>query len=90
MRWRLSSYQLELCQNPGVGRFDSRRWWTVLPLIPFTTPPNRGLRTSAFFGELQKAEFEHNVICKRTLAGLKAARARGTVYKQVGAVAPEK
>jgi hypothetical protein len=32
-----------------VGRFDSRRWWTVLPLIPFTTPPNRGLRTSAFF-----------------------------------------
>jgi DNA invertase Pin-like site-specific DNA recombinase len=114
-----------------VGRFDSRRWWTVLPLIPFTTPHNRGLRISAFFGELQKAEFEGNVIRKRTLAGLKAARVRGrvggrpeklsvrdkqqiraaaqrppkfasrtwraasgvsvgTVYKQVGAVAPEK
>jgi len=62
-----------------VGRFDSRRWWTVLTLIPFTTPPNRGLRTSAFCGELQKAEFERNVICKRTLTGLKAARARGRV-----------
>ena len=109
-------------------RFDSRRWWTVLPLIPFTTQHNRGLRISAFCGELQKAEFEGNVIRKRTLAGLKAARARGrvggrpeklsvrdkqqiraaapevrvkdvalrfgvsvgTVYKQVGAVAPEK
>src|SRR5208283_2941134 len=42
--------KVDLCQNPGVGRFDSRRWWTVLPLIPFTTPPNRGLRTSAFCG----------------------------------------
>ena len=114
-----------------MGRFDSRRWWTVLPLIPFTTPHNRGLRISAFCGELQKTEFEGNVIRKRTLAGLKAARARGrvggrpeklsvrdkqqiraaaqrppkfasrtwraasgvsvgTVYKQVGAVAPEK
>ena len=114
-----------------MGRFDSRRWWTVLPLIPFTTPHNRGFRISAFCGELQKAEFERNVIRKRTLAGLKAARARGrvggrpeklsvrdkqqiraaaqrtpevrvkdvarrfgssvgTVYKQVGAVAPEK
>jgi hypothetical protein len=62
-----------------VGRFDSRRWWTVLPLIPFTTPHNRGLRRSAFCGELQKAEFERNVIRKRTLAGLKAARARGRV-----------
>ena len=62
-----------------MGRFDSRRWWTVLPLIPFTTPPNRWLRTSAFCGELQKAEFEHNVVCKPTLAGLKAARARGLV-----------
>jgi hypothetical protein len=30
-----------LCQNPGVGRFDSRRWWTVLPLIPFTNALNR-------------------------------------------------
>ena len=120
-----------MCQNPVVGRFDSRRWWTVLPLIPFTTPHNRGLRISAFCGELQKAEFEGNVIRKRTLAGLKAARATrprrrqaeklsvrdkqqisaaaqrppkfasrtwraasgvsvGTVYKQVGAVAPEK
>ena len=89
-------------QNPGVGRFDFRCWWTVLPLIPFTTPHNRGLRISAFCGGLQKAEFEHNVIRKRTLAGLKAARARGggggrpeklsvgTVYKQVGAVAAEK
>ena len=114
-----------------MGRFDSRRWWTVLALIPFTTPHNRALRISAFFGELQKAEFEGNVIRKRMLAGLKAARARGprrpqageaqrprqaadpcgcsktpevrvkdvarrfgvsvgTVYKQVGAVAPEK
>ena len=113
-----------------MGRFDSRRWWTVLPLIPFTTPHNRGFRISAFCGELQKPEFERNVIRKRTLAGLKAARARGrvggrpeklsvrdkqqiraaaqrprssrqrltrrfgvsvgTVYKQVGAVAPEK
>ena len=62
-----------------MGRFDSRRWWTVLPLIPFTTPHNRGLRISAFCGELQKAEFERNVIRKRTLAGLKAARARGRV-----------
>jgi DNA invertase Pin-like site-specific DNA recombinase len=68
-----------LCQNPGVGRFDSRRWWTVLPLIPFTTPHNRGFRISAFCGELQKPEFERNVIRKRTLAGLKAARARGRV-----------
>ena len=25
-----------------MGRFDSRRWWTVLPLIPFTNAPNRG------------------------------------------------
>jgi hypothetical protein len=25
-----------------VGRFDSRRWWTVLPLIPFTNALNRG------------------------------------------------
>jgi len=33
-----------LCQNSGVGWFDSRRWWTVLYLIPFTTPYNRGLR----------------------------------------------
>jgi hypothetical protein len=33
-----------LCQNSGVGWFDSRRWWTVLCLIPFTTPYNRGLR----------------------------------------------
>ena len=62
-----------------MGRFDSRRWWTVLPLIPFTTPHNRGFRISAFCGELQKAEFERNVIRKRTLAGLKAARARGRV-----------
>jgi hypothetical protein len=31
---------------------------------------------SAFCGEQQKAEFERNVIRKRTLAGLKAARAR--------------
>jgi DNA invertase Pin-like site-specific DNA recombinase len=62
-----------------VGRFDSRRWWTVLPLIPFTTPHNRGFRISAFCGELQKPEFERNVIRKRTLAGLKAARARGRV-----------
>src|ERR1700730_15980672 len=62
-----------------MGRFDSRRWWTVLPLIPFTTPHNRGLRISAFCGELQKAEFERNVIRKRTLAGLKAVRARGRV-----------
>src|ERR1700736_618589 len=62
-----------------MGRFDSRRWWTLLPLIPFTTPHNRGLRISAFCGELQKAEFEVNVIRKRTLAGLKAARARGRV-----------
>jgi DNA invertase Pin-like site-specific DNA recombinase len=73
-----------------------------LPLIPFTTPHNRGLRISAFCGELQKAEFEGNVIRKRMLAGLKTARARGrvggrpeklsvsTVYKQVGAVVPEK
>ena len=52
-----------------MGRFDSRRWWTVLPLIPFTTPHNRGFRISAFCGELQKAEFERNVIRKRTLAG---------------------
>jgi len=49
-----------------------------------------------------KGRVEGNVIRKRTLAGLKAARARGrvggrpeklsvgTVYKQVGAVAPEK
>jgi DNA invertase Pin-like site-specific DNA recombinase len=116
-----------------VGRFDLilGAGWTVLPLIPFTTPHNRGLRISAFCGELQKAEFEGNVIRKRTLAGLKAARARGrvggrpeklsvrdkqqiraaaqrppkfasrtlarrfgvsvgTMYKQVGAVAPEK
>ena len=114
-----------------MGRFDSRRWWTVLPLIPFTTLHNRGLRISAFCGELQKTEFEGNVIRKRTLAGLKAAREHtaasaagrkssasatssisvrllkdpevrvndvarrfgvsvGTVYKQVGAVAPEK
>mgnify|MGYP006354337889 CR=1 FL=1 len=111
-----------------MGRFDSRRWWTVLPLIPFTTPHNRGFPRSAFCGELQKAQFERNVIRKRTLAGLKAARARGrvggrpeklsvrdsrsvrllkdpevrvkdvarrfgvsvgTVYKQVGAVAPD-
>jgi DNA invertase Pin-like site-specific DNA recombinase len=50
-----------------VAGFDSRRWWTVLPLIPFTTPHNRG------------AEFERNVIRKLTLAGLKAARARGRV-----------
>src|SRR6266404_6639871 len=81
-----------------MGRFDSRRWWTVLPLVPFTTPHNRGFCISAFCGELQKAEFEGNVIRKRTLAGLKAARARGrvggrpeklsvgTVYKQVGAL----
>ena len=62
-----------------MGRFDSRRWWTVLPLIPYTTLHNRGLRISAFCGELQKAEFEGNVIRKRTLAGLKAARARGRV-----------
>ena len=53
-----------------MGRFDSRRWWTVLPLIPFTTPHNRGFRISVFCGELQKAEFERNVIRKRTLAGL--------------------
>ena len=50
-----------------------------MPLIPFTTPHNRGLRISALCGELQKAEFEGNVIRKRTLAGLKAARARGRV-----------
>ena len=62
-----------------MGRFDSRRWWTVLPLIPFTTPHNSGFRISAFCGELQKPEFERNVIRKRTLAGLKAARARGRV-----------
>ena len=62
-----------------MGRFDSRRWWTVLPLIPFTPPHNRGFRISAFCGELQKPEFERNVIRKRTLAGLKAARARGRV-----------
>jgi DNA invertase Pin-like site-specific DNA recombinase len=62
-----------------VGRFDSRRWWTVLPLIPFTTPHNRGFRISAFCGELQKPEFERNAIRNRTLAGLKAARARGRV-----------
>ena len=31
---------------------------------------------SAFCGELQKAEFEGDVIRKRTLAGLKAARVR--------------
>jgi hypothetical protein len=50
-------------------------------LIPFTTPHNRGLRISAFCRGLQKAEFEHNVIRKRTLAGLKvkAVRARGRV-----------
>ena len=58
-----------------MGQFNSRRWWTVLPLIPFTTPHNRGFRISAFCGELQKAEFERNVIRKRTLAGLKATRA---------------
>ena len=34
---------------------------------------------SVFCAELQKAEFEGNVIRKRTLAGLKAARARGRV-----------
>jgi DNA invertase Pin-like site-specific DNA recombinase len=62
-----------------VGRFDSRRCWTVLPLIPFTTLHNRRLRISAFCGELQKTEFEGNVIRKRTLAGLKAARAHGRV-----------
>jgi len=62
-----------------VGRFDFRCWWIVLPLIPFTTPHNRGLRISAFCGGPRKAEFEHNVISKRTLAGLKAARARGRV-----------
>ena len=27
-------------KTQGVGRFDSRRWWIVLPLIPFTTPPH--------------------------------------------------
>ena len=43
------------------------------------TPHNRGFRISAFCGELQKSEFERNVIRKRTLAGLKAARARGRV-----------
>jgi hypothetical protein len=75
-------------------------------VIPFTTLHIRGLRISAFCGGLRKAEFEHIVIRKRTLAGLKAARARprrrqakvarrfgvsfGTVYKQVGAAAPEK
>jgi DNA invertase Pin-like site-specific DNA recombinase len=32
---------------------------------------------SAFCGEPQKAEFERNLIRERTLAGLKAARARG-------------
>jgi hypothetical protein len=36
-------------------------------------------RQQAFCGGLQKAEFERNVIRKRTLAGLKAARARGRV-----------
>jgi DNA invertase Pin-like site-specific DNA recombinase len=44
-----------------------------------TTPHNRGLRISAFCEELQKAESERNVIRKRTLPGLKAARARGRV-----------
>ena len=33
--------------------------------------------SSAFCRELQKAEFERNLIRERTLAGLKAARARG-------------
>ena len=46
---------------------------------PIHDPHNRGFRISAFCGELQKAEFERNVIRKRTLAGLKAARARGRV-----------
>jgi len=45
----------------------------------FTTPQNRGLRISALCGELQKTEFKRNVIRKRTLAGLKAARAPGRV-----------
>jgi DNA invertase Pin-like site-specific DNA recombinase len=33
--------------------------------------------SSAFCGAPQKAEFERNLIRERTLAGLKAARARG-------------
>ena len=53
-----------------MGRFDFRRWWTVLPLIPFTTLHNRGLRVSAFCGGLQKAEFEHNFIRKRNAGGI--------------------
>ena len=48
----------------GVGWFDSRRWWTILCLIPFTTTT-----VFAFCAELQKAEFERNVIRKHTLAG---------------------
>jgi DNA invertase Pin-like site-specific DNA recombinase len=36
-----------------------------------------GSAYSAFCRELQKAEFERNLIRERTLAGLKAARARG-------------
>jgi hypothetical protein len=35
--------KVNLCQNPGVGRFDSRRWWTVLPLIPFYRFHNKSM-----------------------------------------------
>jgi DNA invertase Pin-like site-specific DNA recombinase len=38
---------------------------------------NRGLRIFRFCRELQKAEFERDVIRERTHAGLSAARARG-------------
>src|SRR5580704_8007412 len=28
----------QFVSKPGTGRFDSRRWWTVLPLIPSRVP----------------------------------------------------
>jgi hypothetical protein len=33
----LKPRKVNLCQNPVVGRFDSRRWWTVSMLISSTS-----------------------------------------------------
>jgi DNA invertase Pin-like site-specific DNA recombinase len=69
----------QFVSKPGSGSVRFSALVDRSALIPFTTPHYRGFRISAFCGELQKAEFERNVIRKRTLAGLKAARARGRV-----------
>ena len=37
----------QFVSKPRCGRFGSRRWGTVLPLIPFTTPHNRGFLRQA-------------------------------------------